>query len=56
MLVPERRRLFPFMNVLENLEVGAYCPAARSVARKTLDEVLNCCPCSRIAASRSRDR
>ena len=39
-LVPERRRLFPFMNVLENLEVGAYCPAARSVARKTLDEIM----------------
>ena len=43
-LVPERRRLFPFMNVLENLEVGAYCPAARSVARKTLDEVFELLP------------
>ena len=29
-LVPERRRLFPFMTVLENLEVGAYAPAARA--------------------------
>ena len=43
-LVPERRRLFPFMNVLENLEVGAYCPAARSVARKTLNEVFELLP------------
>jgi len=43
-LVPERRRLFPFMNVLENLEVGAYCPAARSVARQTLDEVCELLP------------
>ena len=25
-LVPERRRLFPFMTVLENLEIGAYSP------------------------------
>jgi branched-chain amino acid transport system ATP-binding protein len=43
-LVPERRRLFPFMNVLENLEVGAYCPASRSVARNTLDEVFELLP------------
>ena len=32
-LVPERRRLFPFMTVLENLEIGAYSAAARAVAR-----------------------
>src|SRR5215475_11953825 len=38
-LVPERRRLFPFMTVLENLEVGAYAPAARAVAPETLEEV-----------------
>jgi branched-chain amino acid transport system ATP-binding protein len=38
-LVPERRRLFPFMTVLENLEIGAYATAARAVARQTLDEV-----------------
>jgi len=43
-LVPERRRLFPFMNVLENLEVGAYSPAARAVARQTLDEVFQLLP------------
>jgi branched-chain amino acid transport system ATP-binding protein len=43
-LVPERRRLFPFMTVLENLEVGAYGAAARSVARTTLDEVFELLP------------
>jgi branched-chain amino acid transport system ATP-binding protein len=43
-LVPERRRLFPFMTVLENLEVGAYSAAARSVALQTLDEVFALLP------------
>jgi branched-chain amino acid transport system ATP-binding protein len=43
-LVPERRRLFPFMNVLENLEVGAYAPRARSVGRQTLDEIFELLP------------
>jgi branched-chain amino acid transport system ATP-binding protein len=43
-LVPERRRLFPFMTVLENLEVGAYSAGARSVARQTLDEVFALLP------------
>jgi branched-chain amino acid transport system ATP-binding protein len=43
-LVPERRRLFPFMTVLENLEVGAYSAAARAVARQTLDEVFTLLP------------
>jgi branched-chain amino acid transport system ATP-binding protein len=43
-LVPERRRLFPFMNVLENLEVGAYAPGARAVARRSIDEVFALLP------------
>jgi branched-chain amino acid transport system ATP-binding protein len=43
-LVPERRRLFPFMTVLENLEIGAYAPAARALSRKTLDEVFALLP------------
>ena len=38
-LVPERRRLFPFMSVLENLEIGAYSKAARAVRGRTLEEV-----------------
>jgi branched-chain amino acid transport system ATP-binding protein len=28
-LIPERRRLFPFMTVLENLELGAFLPIPR---------------------------
>jgi branched-chain amino acid transport system ATP-binding protein len=43
-LVPERRRLFPFMTVLENLEVGAYATVARSIARQTLEEVFALLP------------
>jgi branched-chain amino acid transport system ATP-binding protein len=38
-LVPERRRLFPFMTVLENLEIGAYSAPARPARRQTLDQV-----------------
>jgi branched-chain amino acid transport system ATP-binding protein len=43
-LVPERRRLFPFMSVLENLELGAYVPAARTVIAQSLDEVFELLP------------
>ena len=43
-LVPERRRLFPFMTVLENLEIGAYSSAARALARQSLEEVLALLP------------
>ncbi len=38
-LVPERRRLFPFMTVLENLDIGAYAPGPRAVAARTREEV-----------------
>ena len=43
-LVPERRRLFPFMTVLENLEVGAYAAAARTARRASLEEVYQLLP------------
>jgi branched-chain amino acid transport system ATP-binding protein len=43
-LVPERRRLFPFMNVLENLEIGAYTKTARASAQDTLKEVFALLP------------
>ena len=33
-LVPERRRLFPFMTVLENLEIGAYSAAGAAGAAR----------------------
>ena len=39
-LVPEGRRLFTGMSVLENLELGSYLPRARSQRRETLDEVI----------------
>jgi branched-chain amino acid transport system ATP-binding protein len=38
-LVPERRRLFPFMTVLENLEIGAYSAVARPVRNETIEQV-----------------
>jgi branched-chain amino acid transport system ATP-binding protein len=43
-LVPERRRLFPFMTVLENLEIGAYSAVARPARRETLDQVYELLP------------
>jgi len=43
-LVPERRRLFPSMTVLENLELGAFTPAARKASRATLQEVFALLP------------
>jgi branched-chain amino acid transport system ATP-binding protein len=43
-LVPERRRLFPFMTVLENLEIGAYSPRARTSRRETLEQVYSLLP------------
>jgi len=43
-LVPERRRLFPFMSVRENLELGAYSANARARAKTTLDEVFALLP------------
>ncbi len=43
-LVPEGGRLFPFMSVLENLELGAFNPASRTRMRTTLDEVMTLFP------------
>jgi branched-chain amino acid transport system ATP-binding protein len=43
-LVPERRRLFPFMTVIENLEMGAYSEAARPVRSETLAQVYELLP------------
>ena len=37
--VPEGRRLFPFMTVLENLLLGAHTQGARAVRERTLEEV-----------------
>ncbi len=43
-LVPERRRLFPFMSVLENLEIGAYSERGRAELAASLDEVFTLLP------------
>ena len=42
--VPEGRRLFPFMTVRENVELGAYCARARRQRADTLEEVLTLLP------------
>ena len=39
-MVPEGGRLFPFMTVLENLELGAYHDKARARLAESLDEVM----------------
>ena len=39
-MVPEGGRLFPFMTVLENLELGAFNASARPGLRASLDDVL----------------
>ena len=43
-LVPERRRLFPHMTVLENLEIGAYSAVARPARLQTLERVYELLP------------
>jgi branched-chain amino acid transport system ATP-binding protein len=43
-LVPERRRLFPFMTVLENLEIGAYSAVARPLRNETIEQVYTLLP------------
>lgn len=43
-VVHEGGRLFPFMTVLENLELGAYHKTARARRRETIEEVLTYFP------------
>jgi branched-chain amino acid transport system ATP-binding protein len=42
--IPEGRRLFPLMTVLENLKIGAYSPCAKGDYRHTLQDVFNLLP------------
>lgn len=43
-LVPEGGRLFPFMTVLENLEVGGFCKRGTPEFTRGLDEVMQLFP------------
>lgn len=43
-MVPEGGRLFSFMTVKENLELGAFNPASRAETQRNLDEVLTLFP------------
>jgi len=43
-LIPEGRRLFPFLTVEENLEIGAYTKRARADTDKSLDWVYQLFP------------
>ncbi len=42
--VPEGRHLFPYMTVLENLELGAYTRRSRSRQKETLEKVFELLP------------
>jgi branched-chain amino acid transport system ATP-binding protein len=42
--IPEGRQLFPYMTVAQNLEMGAYTPAARAQRPETLEEVFALLP------------
>jgi branched-chain amino acid transport system ATP-binding protein len=42
--VPEGRRLFPFMTVLENLELGCYTPQARAEKERTFQLIFDLMP------------
>ena len=51
--VAEARQIFPSLSVLENLEVGAMLPRARSSARRTLEHVFEMFPRLRERSSQS---
>ncbi len=43
-MVPEGRRIFPRLTVLENLEIGSYTPAARKRRREALKKIYELFP------------
>jgi branched-chain amino acid transport system ATP-binding protein len=49
--IPEGRRVFPELTVLENLEIGAYLPAAKSKRRESLSWVFEIFPILRERAN-----
>jgi len=42
--IPEGRRLFPFLSILENLEIGAYVPRAAKDLKQSLEMVFELFP------------
>ncbi len=38
-LIPQGRKIFPMMNVLENLQMGAYLPGPRKTVRQNLEKI-----------------
>lgn len=50
-LVPEGRRIFPSMSILENLEIGSFIPRARRIRNRTLKEVYEIFPLLRDRAN-----
>jgi branched-chain amino acid transport system ATP-binding protein len=50
-LVPEGRKIFPYMTVQENLEMGAYLPQARANLAARMDEMMGLFPRLRERAS-----
>ena len=52
-MVPEGRRLFPEMSVLENLEVGAFFSQARKAKDKTINQVYQIFPVLKDRASQT---
>ena len=51
--VPEGRRIFPRMTVMENLEMGAYLSSDRSETRRDLEKVFSLFPVLRERAGQS---
>ena len=43
-LIPEARRLFPYLNIEENMEIGAYSKRARADTKKSLEWVYHLFP------------
>jgi branched-chain amino acid transport system ATP-binding protein len=55
-MVPDERRVFGEMSVLENLEMGAFCPGARKVRLSTLSwvyQIFNVLECRKTQQART---
>ena len=51
--IPEGRRLFPNMSVLENLEMGAYCTRTWKQREETLEKVYGLLPLLKVRQNQS---